>query len=300
MATMYLKLTMLSHCKVSGYYDAVLLIGWIQLWVSHLCINALETSEIIRDLKRRMESSDKWLVEDNDDTSSSLADEMPSLSPSPNARRSRLSQTSSAVAAPKFTPSRYPRRGQQAEIYPPEVVDKAQKPKKSIPSPIKNHCGEEHTHIPSSPAEGLPPGWVTRRIPRKDPSDSRVDKRFYSPELNLMFRSIHDAKLFAQKVEALGKGEAVAMQQRTPSPAKSAATKPQHRPLAPIFMKGYGKKKKQPVSADQRSSPADDEEPTEARYPGRKRKQIIDDSNFVSDDAADTSIDEPRKKRAKR
>eukprot|EP00571_Detonula_confervacea_P010596 CAMPEP_0172305424 /NCGR_PEP_ID=MMETSP1058-20130122/6717_1 /TAXON_ID=83371 /ORGANISM="Detonula confervacea, Strain CCMP 353" /LENGTH=1376 /DNA_ID=CAMNT_0013017021 /DNA_START=256 /DNA_END=4386 /DNA_ORIENTATION=+ len=256
--------------------------------------------KITRDLKRRMDSSHKWLENDSDGISS-LAVEEPLLTPTRKARREGLPQTSSALAEskPKLSPSRYPRRGSQPEIYPPKVVDEVQKTKQSSASPIKHQSGDEDAHIPSQPAEGLPEGWVTRRISRQNPHDSRVDTRWYSPELNLRFRSIHDAKLFSQRVEALGKGEAAAIQLMSPKDT----VKPEKRPLAPIFLKDYGQKKKQAVSVKR---PASNEEPKEStkasRYPGRKRKQVIDDSNFVSDDAvSDTSADmfEPRKKKAK-
>lgn len=40
---------------------------------------------------------------------------------------------------------------------------------------------------PSVPAEGLPDGWVTRRIRRN--STNKVDTFWYSPHLQLRFRS---------------------------------------------------------------------------------------------------------------
>mmetsp|Transcript_40927 Transcript_40927/g.73781 ORF Transcript_40927/g.73781 Transcript_40927/m.73781 type:complete len:1370 (-) Transcript_40927:68-4177(-) len=250
--------------------------------------------KIIRDLKRRMDSSNNWLSDDEDTSS---VEERPPSTPTRNARQRRQQQTKSAAAdvKPHLSPSRYPRRGSQPEPYPPEVVDKGdkvQQPKQSNASPLKHHSALEDAQIPGEPAEGLPEGWLTRRIPRKNPRDSRVDTRWYSPELNLRFRSIHDARLFALRVDALGKGEAAAMQPTSPlSPTDTA--KPQ-RKLAPIFLKSYGKKKKQT---------ADSEEPKEAprktRYPERKRKQITDDNHVVSDDATSIDVFEPRKKKAK-
>jgi len=70
------------------------------------------------------------------------------------------------------------------------------------------------------------------------------------------------------------------------------------RPLAPIFLKSYDKKK---------NPPAESKEPKESprkssRYPERKRKQLTDDTHVVSDDAvSETSINkfEPRTKKAK-
>eukprot|EP00578_Thalassiosira_sp_NH16_P000369 CAMPEP_0181140362 /NCGR_PEP_ID=MMETSP1071-20121207/35265_1 /TAXON_ID=35127 /ORGANISM="Thalassiosira sp., Strain NH16" /LENGTH=1283 /DNA_ID=CAMNT_0023227311 /DNA_START=344 /DNA_END=4195 /DNA_ORIENTATION=+ len=248
--------------------------------------------KITRDLRRRMESSRKWLEEDINDTSSSV-EESPSLSPTRRARWGGAQHTSSAVAdvQPKLSPSLHPQR---------KSIKSSEVKKHKLESPSKTyHFGEGDAHIPSKPAEGLPEGWVTRKIPRKNPRDSRVDTRWYSPELNLRFRSIHDAKTFAERVEASGKGEeAVVMQPMSPS---KAASKSRKGPLAPIFLKDYGKKnKKQARSSEQ---PPDDEETkevssTSSRYPGRKRKPIIDCGHVVSDDASSDVI-KPRKKRTR-
>lgn len=245
--------------------------------------------KIIQDLRRRMESSHNWLENDGKE---------PPLTPTCKDMRGGRQTREVAEPKPQCSPSRYPRRGSQLEIYPPEVLDKVQTSKQRNSSPIEHHSGDEDALSPAYPAEGLAKGWVTRRIPRKNPQDSRFDTRWYSPELKLPFRSVRDAKIFAQRVDALGKGEAAAMEPISPKDSVK-----QKRPLAPIFEKGFGKKKKQNVSLKCRTAK---EEPKKdstkvSRYPGRKRKQIIDDSNFVSDDAvSDTSdVFEPRKKKAK-
>ena len=129
-----------------------------------------ESSEITRDLRRRMESSRKWLEEDINDTSSSV-EESPSLSPTRRARWGGAQHTSSAVAdvQPKLSPSLHPQR---------KSIKSSEVKKHKLESPSKTyHFGEGDAHIPSKPAEGLPEGWVTRKIPRKNPRDSRVDTR---------------------------------------------------------------------------------------------------------------------------
>lgn len=255
---------------------------------------------INRDVRRRMESVDKWRKSGNP-SSSPL--ERPRLSPSPSKLgRSQHNMASSLAAAkPTQSPSRYPKRGSQPEA---ETQDNGDVPKlqerKTTASPLRHNSGDEDKHIPASPAEGLPDGWLKRKIPRNNPRDSRVDTRFYSPDLNLRFRSIHDAKLFAQRVEALGQGEEAAMKAASPS---KAASKPQ-KTLAPIFMKKYKKENAAP--------PADNDdgelEPPVRRSPypdRRKRKQIDDDdSNVVSDDgnsqtSSVTKMFSPIKKKAK-
>lgn len=94
---------------------------------------------------------------------------------------------------------------------------------------------------------------------------------------------------------------------RYPRRGLEVTSKPS-KPLAPIFLKNYAKKKKEGKNEetallgqdtdDKKETPA--EEPSTigaSRYPGRKRKQILD-LGIVSDDA--TSFDEePRKKKAK-
>mmetsp|Transcript_33717 Transcript_33717/g.71874 ORF Transcript_33717/g.71874 Transcript_33717/m.71874 type:complete len:1337 (-) Transcript_33717:99-4109(-) len=223
-------------------------------------------------------------------TSTSEAQVKPQSPPSRSSKQGRQQPKSTAKAQrPQPSPSRYPRRGPQPKPDPPKIVENVQEHERSNASPLRRHSGEEDAHIPSRPADGLPNGWLTRRIPRENPRDSRVDSRWYSPELNLRFRSFQEAKTFAERVEAIGKGEAAAMQSTSPRPK---------RPLAPIFLKSYGKKKK---------CLAESEEPKEvarksSRYPERKRKQITDDSHLVSDDAVSetsTLAPEPKKKRAK-
>ena len=264
---------------------------------------------INRDVRRRMESVDKWRKSGNP-SSSPL--ERPRLSPLPSklgrsqhnmASCSQHNMASSLAAAkPTQSPSRYPKRGSQPEA---EAQDNDDVPKpqerKTTASPPRHNSGDEDKHIPASPAEGLPDGWLKRKIPRNNPRDSRVDTRFYSPDLNLRFRSIHDAKLFAQRVEALGQGEEAAMKAASPS---KAALKPQ-KALAPIFMKKYKKETNEAPPADNDDGEHD---PPVRRSPypdRRKRKQIDDDdSNVVSDDghSRTSSVNKmfsPIKKKAK-
>ena len=62
-------------------------------------------------------------------------------------------------------------------------------------------------------AEGLPDGWVTRRIPR--PSESKkTDLKWYSPKLGLRFFSKKDALRFVTKVDRKNGDEAAAILER--------------------------------------------------------------------------------------
>ncbi len=61
--------------------------------------------------------------------------------------------------------------------------------------------GERDLEIPSVAAEGFPDGWVTRRLPRNNVNDPRMDKYWYSPKLGLKFRNKDDAKRFLNKLE---------------------------------------------------------------------------------------------------
>lgn len=262
------------------------------------------SSEITRDLKRRMDSSHNWMTSlakkgDNTASSSLSVSPKPSLTPTLKAKAEKSPSTSSAVAAnasPTLSPSRYPRRKSKSEMYPPEIVEKVVQKPKQAKTQTKHRFGDDDVHITSMPAEELPEGWIKRRIPRSDPSDPRVDTRWYSPELNVKFRHLHAAKAFAQRVEDLGKGEAAAMQQ-----SSEKKTKPKTKPLAPIFLKDYGKKKKAKTATrcNAALSPSVDIEEPERRYPGRKRKQIhecLDDSHLVSDPE---TLFEPKTKKAK-
>lgn len=234
------------------------------------------SSEIIRDLKRRMDSSHNWMTSlakkgDNTASSSLSVSPKPSMTPTLKVKAEKSPRTSSAVAAnasPTLSPSRYPRRKSKSEMYPPEIVEKVVQKPKQAKTQTKHRFGDDDVQ----PAEELPKGWIKRRIPRSDPNDPRLS------------------------VEDLGKGEAAAMQQ---SPEKK--TKPKTKPLAPIFLKDYSKKKKAKTATRCNtafSSSVDIEEP-ERRYPGRKRKQIhecLDDSHLVSDPE---TLFEPRTKKAK-
>ena len=271
-----------------------------------LTLNALmlfNPSEIISDLKRRMDSSHNWMTSKAGNTASSSVSPKPSLTPTRKAKVEERPKTSSAVAAnqsPTLSPSRYPRRKSKSEMYPPEIVEKVVQKSKQGMTQTKHISDDDDEHIPSMPAEELPEGWIKRRIPRSDPRDPRVDTRWYSPELNVKFRHLHAAKAFAQRVKKLGKGEAAAMQH---SPEKK--TKPKTKPLAPIFLKDYGKKKKAKTATrcNAALTPSVDIEEPERRYPGRKRKQIhecLDDSHFVSDaSSSETLFEQPRRKKAR-
>lgn len=61
-------------------------------------------------------------------------------------------------------------------------------------------AGERDLEIPSVAAEGFPDGWVTRRLPRNNVNDPRMDKYWYSPKLGLKFRNKDDAKRFLNKL----------------------------------------------------------------------------------------------------
>lgn len=61
--------------------------------------------------------------------------------------------------------------------------------------------GTREAEIPSEAAEGFPDGWLTRRLPRNNANDPRMDKHWYSPKLGLKFRSKDDAKRFLIKLE---------------------------------------------------------------------------------------------------
>jgi hypothetical protein len=79
-------------------------------------------------------------------------------------------------------------------------------------------------------------------------------------------------------------------------------SKPQNRPLAPIFLKNYSRKRKQDdASTDDHHESKELLIPRTSRYPERTRK-LINDSYIVSDGAlSDSGYDEfgPRKKKSK-
>ena len=87
-------------------------------------------------------------------------------------------------------------------------------------------------------------------------------------------------------------------QQRLKSVAPPA--KAQHRPLAPIFLKDYTRKRKD-ATADSNHLESKEIAPRTTRYPERARK-LINDSYVVSDGAlSDSGNDDcgPRKKKSK-
>ena len=88
------------------------------------------------------------------------------------------------------------------------------------------------------------------------------------------------------------------LQQRLKSVAPPA--KAQHRPLAPIFLKDYTRKRKD-ATADSNHLESKEIAPRTTRYPERARK-LINDSYVVSDGAlSDSGNDDygPRKKKSK-
>ena len=128
----------------------------------------LAFTEIRSDLIRRMDSAKFWLDEDNNTSS---VEDSPSLSPTRSKRKRSLPQAGpvTVAAKPLLSPNRSPRK---------KSVDQSQGVlKQSNRSPTKYNSGDDDAHIPSQPAEGLPDGWVTRKVPRKNPKDSRVDTR---------------------------------------------------------------------------------------------------------------------------
>ena len=59
---------------------------------------------------------------------------------------------------------------------------------------------EREAELPNEAADGFPDGWVTRRIPRNNVNDPRMDRYWYSPKLGLKFRNKDDAKRFLNKL----------------------------------------------------------------------------------------------------
>jgi len=80
-----------------------------------------------------------------------------------------------------------------------EVIDLTQSP----PS-----C---HSHFSSRPAEEFPDGWLLREIPRSKRSNARKDKVYYSPELELEFKSRSEVKRFLKCLEEANGNESVAI-----------------------------------------------------------------------------------------
>ncbi|KAL7541225.1 hypothetical protein ACHAXR_012783 [Thalassiosira sp. AJA248-18] len=76
-----------------------------------------------------------------------------------------------------------------------------------------NHptVSEKDEHLPTEPAEEFPDGWVVRRIPRLNPSDKRTDRNWYSPKLELKFRSKADALRFLGFLESAKGDESAAI-----------------------------------------------------------------------------------------
>jgi len=290
--------------------------------------------KIIRDLKSRMESSRSWLGSNDGDTSS--AEKSPTSTPSRNGTRGsgKATKTIELQVKPRSSQSRYPRRGAAPEPFPNQIMDKVNEPDQIKASPLTHRSGKEDTHTPSSPAQSFLGKRKGNESPRSIPSPSatlgsrkstrttelrvkphsspsRYPRRGAGPPSTHIMDTVNEPKRrkaspltrhsgeedthipSSQAQGILGKGEAKATEL-----APSTATTKMKRPLAPIFLKSYDKKK---------NPPAESKEPKESprkssRYPERKRKQLTDDTHVVSDDAvSETSINkfEPRTKKAK-
>lgn len=61
------------------------------------------------------------------------------------------------------------------------------------------------------PAPGFPEGWTTHRVARPNPADKRTDKAWFSPKLQLKFRSKSDALKFAGHLRTAGGDETKAI-----------------------------------------------------------------------------------------
>ena len=69
---------------------------------------------------------------------------------------------------------------------------------------------DDDDHIPAQPAEGLPDGWILRKIPRVD--GSRSDTVWYSPKKRFKFRAKQRVQDFLMRLEEANGDESVAMQ----------------------------------------------------------------------------------------
>lgn len=262
------------------------------------CSEDLALEKIKSDLKRRMSSKHHWLGEDEKEK------EMDA-----------------------FAINRYPSRGvgslplevaEAAVLSPPKKSSPKKMKPKSYASPFrKRNYGID---IPSEPAEGFPDGWVTRQIPRAKKTDKRLDRYWYSPMLGLAFRNRDDAYHFAMEVERVdgdeskvvrpailsskdSDDESVQVSSNEKNESKNATT----RPLAPIFLKNYGKKKKaaETAAAPPDEMPSEEIPPRPSRYPDRKRKCASSlESAAVSDGSDSVSSiemnDEPQRKRTRK
>eukprot|EP00571_Detonula_confervacea_P001961 CAMPEP_0172320828 /NCGR_PEP_ID=MMETSP1058-20130122/41569_1 /TAXON_ID=83371 /ORGANISM="Detonula confervacea, Strain CCMP 353" /LENGTH=1748 /DNA_ID=CAMNT_0013036181 /DNA_START=90 /DNA_END=5336 /DNA_ORIENTATION=+ len=68
---------------------------------------------------------------------------------------------------------------------------------------------ENESHITAQPAEGLPDGWVSRRIPRS--GGGRKDPYWYSPKKKFKFRSKPDAQRFLENLRETDGDESAAI-----------------------------------------------------------------------------------------
>ena len=265
------------------------------------CSEDQALDKIRSDLKRRMSSRHHWLGEDQreKDTAAHAINRYP-------IRVSGSIPSEVKEAAALFSPKK------------PHPSSKKSKPKLYASPYIKRNYGVD---IPSEPAAGFPDGWVTRQIPRAKKTDKRLDRYWYSPMLGLAFRNRDDAHRFAKEVERAGGDEskvlvptiqAIDADKKDQSPVshdeKETVPNASNRPLAPIFLKNYGKKRKK--LADAAPEPHVDSSSEvvpsrSSRYPDRKRKcSSSADIAAVSDGADSVSsvelVDEPRRKKSRK
>lgn len=138
---------------------------------------SLPPPEILRDLKRRMESSSKWLDKESLCDTPTSTEARPSLTPTRNARRESPEQMSSidAETKPKLSPSRHPQRGGS----PPEIHPPAVNPEKRLaPIFLKNYGKKKTAPAQRPPTDSQDPkeesSTRTSRYPgrkRKQTSD---------------------------------------------------------------------------------------------------------------------------------
>ena len=86
-----------------------------------------------------------------------------------------------AAASQQQSTARHTEQEQDDEVSvveaPIEIIDLTQSPQSS------------YSQFSSRPAEGFPVGWLLREIPRSKRSNARKDKVYYSPDLELQFKT---------------------------------------------------------------------------------------------------------------
>ena len=85
----------------------------------------------------------------------------------------------------------------------------ASRGKRNQPHPT---LGEKDGKIAPKPAEGLPDGWLFRRVPRDNQTTSKSDPFYYSPVKGYKFRSRPEANRFLKALESSGGDEAAAIE----------------------------------------------------------------------------------------